>query len=151
MTAVTIRGAEPADMDALSAVFRRSSLSIEADRAHLLAHPEALELAGTAVSEGRTRAAVAGGCIIAFASWLRDGDALELDDLFVDPDWMGQGVGLALVEDVVAQARSLGLRRVQVIANPSALGFYARAGFGGADEIATRFGPAIRMRLELGE
>jgi N-acetylglutamate synthase-like GNAT family acetyltransferase len=151
MSAITIRDAEPADVNGLSAIFRRSSLSVDADRAHLLAHPEALELADTAVTEGRTRAAVAGGRLIGFASWLRDGEALELDDLFVDPDWMGQGVGLALVEDVVARARSLGLRRVQVVANPSALGFYARAGFVGRDETRTRFGPAVRMRLELAE
>lgn len=151
MTTITIRDAEPADMAVLSAVFRRSSLSVDADRAHLLAHPETLDLAGTAVSEGRTRAAVASGRIIGFATWLRDGDALELDDLFVDPDWMGQEVGLALVEDVAARARSLGLRRVQVLANPSALDFYARAGFVAGDEIRTRFGPAIRMHLELAE
>jgi N-acetylglutamate synthase-like GNAT family acetyltransferase len=151
MITITIRDAEPADMAVLSAVFRRSSLSVDADRAHLLAHPETLDLAGTAVSEGRTRAAVASGRIIGFATWLRDGDALELDDLFVDPDWMGQGAGLALVGDVVARARSLGLRRVQVLANPSALGFYARAGFVAGDETGTRFGPAIRMHLELAE
>ena len=46
MTTITIRDAEPADMAVLSAVFRRSSLSVDADRAHLLAHPETLDLAG---------------------------------------------------------------------------------------------------------
>ena len=30
--------------------------------------------------------------------------AVELDDLFVDPDWMRQGAGQALVLDIIALA-----------------------------------------------
>jgi hypothetical protein len=60
-------------MTALRDVFRRSSLSNEADRMNLLVHPDALQLSSLAVAEGRTRAAVADDAIVGFATWLSAG------------------------------------------------------------------------------
>lgn len=79
---------------------------------------------------------------------VRDGRC-ELDDLFVEPDAMRQGVGRMLVEDVVARARAAGARAVDVIANQNALGFYERVGFCVTGRAATRFRDAPRMSLEL--
>src|SRR5262249_56254402 len=93
-------------MGALREVYRRSSLSNDGDRANLLAHPDALELSDLSVREGRTRTAVADDRIAGFATWLRTGDRIELEDLFVDPEWMRRGAGPALGEDLVASARS---------------------------------------------
>jgi GNAT superfamily N-acetyltransferase len=146
---VVIRDAELGDMAALSGVYRRSSLSNEGDRPDLLAHPETLELSDLAVREGRTRAAVAEGEIVGFASWLGAGDAIELEDLFVDPDWMRRGIGRALVLDMIAIARGRGIERMEVTANPHALAFYEKAGFAVYQEVATRFRTAPRMRLDV--
>ena len=151
MPNVLIRDAGPGDMTALRAVFRRSSLSNDGDRPNLLAHPEVLELPDRAVREGRTRAAVADGDIVGFASWLGAGDAVEIEDLFVDPEWMRQGIGRALVLDLIAIACGRGIRRVEVTANQHALAFYEKAGFVVYREEATRFGPAPRMRLDVTE
>jgi GNAT superfamily N-acetyltransferase len=74
---------------------------------------------------------------------------LELEDLFVDPDWMRRGIGLALVADAVATGRARGAARIEVTANPHALAFYGQAGFVPSGSIETRFGPAARMRLEI--
>jgi GNAT superfamily N-acetyltransferase len=149
VTEFAIRAAGPGDLPVLREVFRRSSLSNDGDRENLLAHPEVLELSDLAVMEGRTRAAVAGGRVVGFATWLGAGEVTEIEDLFVDPDWMGRGVGRALVADLVATARSRGVRRIEVTANPHALAFYAKAGFVIGGEAETRFGPAPRMYLEL--
>ncbi|MGN6172171.1 MAG: GNAT family N-acetyltransferase, partial [Streptosporangiaceae bacterium] len=73
----------------------------------------------------------------------------ELEDLFVDPEWMGQGAGRALVQDLVAIARQRGVRRIEVTANPHALAFYEKAGFVVGREVGTRFGPAPRMHLQV--
>ena len=123
MTALTIRDAGPGDMPALRDVFRRSSLSNEDDRMTLLAHPDVLEYPDDGVSDGRTRVADADGHVIGFASWLGTGDVTEIEDLFVDPDWMRRGVGRALVQDLIAQARRRGVRRVEVTSNPHARAF----------------------------
>jgi GNAT superfamily N-acetyltransferase len=149
VTAFVIRAAEPGDITALGDVFRRSSLSNAGDRVNLLAHPEVLEFSDVAVTEGRTKAAVADGRIIGFATWLRAADAIEIEDLFVDPDWMGRGVGRALVFDLIDTARGGGFRCLEVTANPHALAFYEKVGFVARHEVETRFGPAPRMYLDV--
>jgi GNAT superfamily N-acetyltransferase len=149
VTTFLIRDAVPGDMGALRDVFRNSSLSNDGDRMNLLAHPDALELSDLAVTGGRTRAAVADGAIVGFATWLSAGDAIEIEDLFVDPERMGQGIGRALVLDLIAIARGRGVRRVEVTANQHALAFYEKAGFVAGHEVETRFGPAPRMHLEV--
>jgi GNAT superfamily N-acetyltransferase len=149
VTRALIRDAVPGDMTALREVFRRSSLSNDGDRPLLLAHPEVLELPDLAVREGRTRAAEADGVIVGFASWLGAGDAIEIEDLFVEPGLMRQGMGRALVLDLIAIARGRGIGRVEVTANQHALAFYEKAGFVVYREDGTRFGPAPRMQLDI--
>jgi ribosomal protein S18 acetylase RimI-like enzyme len=149
VTSFVIRDAVAGDMTALSGVYRRSSLSNEGDRPNLLAYPETLEFSDLAVREGRTRAAVAEGAIVGFASWLGAGDAFEIEDLFVDPGWMRRGIGRALVLDMIAIARGRGIGRVEVTANQHALAFYEKAGFVVYREVVTRFRTAPRMRLDV--
>jgi RimJ/RimL family protein N-acetyltransferase len=144
-----IRAAVPGDVSALRDVFRRSSLSNDGDRANLLAHPDVLELSDLAVREGRTRAAVADGRIVGFATWLGAGSVVEIEDLFVAPERMRQGIGRALVLDLIAIARGHGARRVEVTANQHALAFYRKAGFVVDHEVTTLFGPAPRMRMDI--
>ncbi|MGH3152242.1 MAG: GNAT family N-acetyltransferase [Streptosporangiaceae bacterium] len=149
MTDFVIRDAVVGDMGALQGVFRRASLSNEGEREVLLAHPEVLELPDQAVTEGRTRAAVAEGGIVGFASWLDAGGAVEVEDMFVDPDWMRHGIGRALMMDLLAMARGRGIRRAEVTGNQHALAFYETVGFTVTGEEQTRFGPALRLALEL--
>jgi ribosomal protein S18 acetylase RimI-like enzyme len=144
-----IRDAVLGDMTALSGVYRRSSLSNEGDRPDLLAHPETLEFSDLAVREGRTRAADAAGAVVGFASWLHAGDAFEIEDLFVDPEWMRRGIGRALVRDMIAIARGRGTGPVEVTANPHALAFYREVGFVVYRQVPTKFRTAPRMRLDV--
>jgi GNAT superfamily N-acetyltransferase len=146
---IVIRDARPADVAAVSDVFRHSSLSNEGDRANLLAHPDTLEWAADPVGDGRTRVAVVEHRVVGFATTSPATDGLELDDLFVDPDWMRHGVGRALVDDVVATARRRNCRRITVTANEHALAFYERVGFVTHGFAETMFGPARRMTMEL--
>jgi len=145
MTTVVIRVAVRDDMLALRDVYRRSSLSNDGDRDVLLAHPEALELSALAVDEGRMRVAVADRRIVGFATLLGS----ELEDLFVDPDWMRRGIGRDLVQDAVELARRRGLERIEVTANDHALSFYRSVGFVFDGIVETEFGPGSRMHLDL--
>jgi GNAT superfamily N-acetyltransferase len=147
--AFVIRDAMPADLAALRDVYRRASLSNEGDRETLLANPDALEFPGLGGDDRRTRVATADGRIAGFATSVPAGDVVELDDLFVDPGWMQQGAGRALVLDAVAIARELGAGRVEVTANPHALVFYGKAGFIAGHEVQTRFGPGLRMHIDV--
>ncbi|MBV9919300.1 MAG: GNAT family N-acetyltransferase [Pseudonocardia sp.] len=135
-----IRRAEPADLDAIRAIFRAASLSNEGDRATLLTHPEVLEFAGDAVAEGRVRVAVL-GAVAGFATFSPGADAWELDDLFVDPAHMRRGVATALVRHLQGEAD---VPWIEVTANPHAMAFYRSVGFVDDGVAKTRFGPAPR-------
>jgi GNAT superfamily N-acetyltransferase len=74
---------------------------------------------------------------------------VELDDLFVEPDAMGRGVGRRLIADVVSRAAAARATSIDVTANPNALGFYERLGFRVTGDVATLFGRGVRMRLDL--
>ena len=144
---VRVRAAMSADISVLSDVFRRSSLSNEGDRASLLAHPDALEFSDVALRGRCVRVAVADDRIVGFATLIATGLVGELEDLFVDPDWMRRGIGRILVRDALENARDQGLKRIEVTANGHALAFYKSVGFVDDGMTETRFGSGYRMHI----
>ena len=146
-TLFRIRWSTLADLPALTDVFARASLSNEGDRDALLAHPEALVLEGDGIAEGLTRVATNGDDIVGFATTVLVDGVLDLQDLFVDPDWMRHGIGRHLVQDAAAIAGQRGFEVIAVTANPHAFFFYDSLGFVADGEIQTAFGPGERMHL----
>jgi GNAT superfamily N-acetyltransferase len=145
---LSIRDARAAEQRSLTELQLRASLHWDAYREQLLAHPDVVELPLDQIEDGLVRVAELGGEVVGFAVLLRSVQgACELDGLFVEPGHMGAGVGRALVEDSMRIARERGASRIEVVANPEAVGFYERVGFTGATEVPTRFGPARRMHL----
>jgi GNAT superfamily N-acetyltransferase len=88
------------------------------------------------------RVAEIDGVLVGFATALPREGYLELEDLFVDPDFMRRGIATALIDDV----KQRGLP-VEVSANEHALAFYTSVGFVEIGTVETLGGPAIRMRL----
>jgi len=144
-----IRPAVPADLPAASDVYRSASLSNAGDRDNLLAHPEYLVLGPERLAEGRTYVAEDNGSLVGFATWLEAGDIFELEDLFVDPGWRRRGIATALVNRIAQVLRARGVERLEVTANPHALGFYRAAGFIDCGVADTVFGAAPRMVLAI--
>ena len=97
-----IRIGVPADLPAASDVYRNASLSNAGDRGNLLAHPEYLTLGRRGLAEGRTHVAEEDGSLVGFATWAQAGRVFELEDLFVDPEWMRRGIATALVKRIAA-------------------------------------------------
>ena len=145
-----IRFARVGEREALEALQWRASLAWEDQRASLLANPDAIVLPVDQLRERRVRVAEVRGDVAGFAVVLpARGRNAELDGLFVEPTaWKG-GIGAKLVGDGARIARRRGARALMVIANPRALGFYEKVGFVEVGRAKTRFGPAIRMRLDL--
>jgi GNAT superfamily N-acetyltransferase len=153
LTIVTIRDAADEDSGALGEVFRRASLSNADDRPALLEHPEFLHYVMPSRRGARCRVAVEVADVprvIGFATTVpRPDGGLELEDLFVDPDRMRQGVGQALIEDAVAFARAAGVDRIEVDGNPHARRFYEAVGFRFQSTVATELGRADRLHLAI--
>ena len=142
-----IRFGVPADLAAATGVYRSASLFNERYRDRLLAHPEYLILGPEGLAEGRTYVAEENGVVVGFATWADTEGAVELEDLFVDPAWMRRGIATALVNRIVDVLGAKGVERLDVTANPDALGFYRAVGFTDCGVTETAFGSATRMHL----
>ncbi len=150
MEHLSTRTATEDDLEVLRAIYRRSSLSNHDDRANLIAHPEALHWAGDGVAERRTRVAVdQDGRVLGFVTVVDIDGGRELEDLFVDPTAMRQGVATLLVRDAVLDATRSGVPWIEVTGNQHAAEFYASAGFVRIGDEQTLFGPAPRLRRDV--
>ena len=144
-----IRLGTAADLAAASEVYRRASLSNAGDRDNLLAHPGYLILGPEGLAEGRTHVAEEDGSVVGFATWAETASASELEDLFVDPGYVRRGIATALVSRIAEVLRARGAERLEVTANPHALGFYRAVGFIDCGVAETALGAAPRMVLML--
>jgi len=141
---VHIRLAHPDERLALEELQRRASLALDEYREQLEANPDAIELPLEQIERGEVLVAEVGGQIAGFAAVVAEDDHAELDGLFVEPEMWRRGVGKALVEEAIHEARRRGLA-LMVVASPTAREFYERCGFALEGESETRFGPALRM------
>jgi ribosomal protein S18 acetylase RimI-like enzyme len=144
-----IRLGTSADLAAASSVYRRASLSNAGDRDNLLAHPEYMILGPEGLAEGRTHVAEQDGSVVGFATWAGTAGTIELEDLFVDPGYLRRGIATALVTCIAEILRARGEERLEVTANPHALGFYRAVGFIDCGVAETEFGAAPRMELAI--
>ena len=78
------------------------------------------------------------GELVGFYSLAGDADKIELDNLWVLPRTMGQGIGRALFAHAVERARARGAPQLVIESDPNAEGFYRRMG-------AQRIGEKIRV------
>lgn len=139
-----IRLAVAEEREQLEALQRRASLALGEYNEQLEAEPEAIQLPASQIERGEVIVAELGDRIAGFAAVIIDEVEAELDGLFVEPDLWRHGVGSALLDIAVHEARRKGLT-MTVIANPSAHEFYEKCGFTVEGDAQTRFGPALRM------
>lgn len=73
-------------------------------------------------------AAVVNETLVAFYTILEANEITSIENLWVLPEYMGQGVGKQLFLHAVAVARDRGYKILQLEADPNAVGFYERMG-----------------------
>lgn len=138
--ALQIRPARADEHEELEELQRRASLASPEYRRQLEAYPDAIHLPPAQIANGQVFVADLGGRVAGFAAVV----AGELDGLFVEPDLWRRGVGRALADAAVHEARKRGYT-LAVIAGPAQRRFYERCGFSVEGDAQTRFGPALRM------
>lgn len=89
----------------------------------------ALRVRSADIELGRVLVAVDGkDRAIGVASVIPEGESADLDLFFVDPPFMGRGMGRVLFEAAVRSARLFGARTLTILADPNAAAFYERMG-----------------------
>jgi GNAT superfamily N-acetyltransferase len=125
---VLIRTAIAGELEALSALCLRSKAHWGYDADFMARCVPVMTLTPERI-EGRHRVAEADGRPAGFAllAPLKDG-RVDLDLFFIEPAYIGSGVGRVLFASTVELARALGFTTLEIVADPNAEGFYSRLG-----------------------
>jgi GNAT superfamily N-acetyltransferase len=129
-TGRTLRLAKSSECGSLSALALRSKAYWGYDPTFLQACRGELTVKPKAAAAGRVVVLIEEDTPLGFYA-LDNGersDEAEISLLFVEPAVIGRGIGRALWEHAVAKARHQGLRRLKVLSDPFALGFYRAVG-----------------------
>lgn len=80
-----------------------------------------------------------------------DNETIILDNLFIDPEFMGKGYGKLLLADALERASDLGSKTIILEADPNAEMFYTRFGFvttgQGETSVPGRFLPIMELAI----
>ena len=147
-----IRPAAPREASLLSELAVRSKSHWGYDADFLAACRVELTVDPRSCDGVRTWVAVRDDRAVGFYHLAGDPPVGELADLFVDPPWIGTGVGRALIEHAIAQGRGLGFERLTLDADPGAEAFYLRAGAERVGQVPSgsipgRLLPRMELRL----
>jgi GNAT superfamily N-acetyltransferase len=82
---------------------------------------------------------------IGWSSLIPRGDVGWLEDLWIEPGWIGKGVGGALFRHTADHARELGATRLEWEAEPHATGFYEKMGAKRLRETKSEWGRTLAV------
>ncbi len=140
-----IRPARPDEAAALSALALRSKGHWGYDAAFLAACRAELTFSPDDLIDALTFVADAPDGPAGFYRLLvQENGVAELDDLFVDPAFIGRGVGKRLWQHAVAQAAALGCTEMTIQSDPFAEGFYRAMG---AERVGERESGSVPGRM----
>ncbi len=151
MTDAAIRPARPEEAAPVSALALRSKGHWGYDAAFLEACRDELTWTPEECLEGRVQAIEADGELAGcYVLDLRAVPEAELDALFVDPPYIGRGIGKRLLDHALNAAASAGCDTVRLDADPDAEPFYAAQGFRRIGSVPSGSVPGrVLPRLEL--
>jgi GNAT superfamily N-acetyltransferase len=126
---LAIRAAQVGEATMLTALCVRSKAHWGYDAEFMRLSAASLRVKSADIALGRVLVAVDGkDRAIGVASVIPDGESADLDLFFVDPPFMGRGVGRVLFEAAVRIAQALDARTLTILADPNAAPFYERVG-----------------------
>ena len=113
----------------LTALCVRSKAHWGYDAEFMRLSASALRVGSADIALGRVLVAVDGkDRAMGIASVIPEGRSADLDQLFIDPPFMGRGVGRVLFEAAARMARGFGATTLTILADPNAVPFYERVG-----------------------
>jgi len=124
-----IRAAQVGEATKLTALCVRSKAHWGYDAEFMRRSAASLRVSSADIALGRVLVAVDGrDRALGVASVIPDGASADLDLFFVDPPFMGRGVGRVLFKAAVQAAFMSDTRTLTILADPNAAAFYERMG-----------------------
>lgn len=133
------RKARPEEAEALTLLAVRSKRSWGYDDAFMSAIAGDMVVRTECLKDEYGIVAEVDGKIAGYAILRLDQDEAYLRDLFVDPVFMGNRVGAALFERMLARAKDHTAERLWLVSDPNAVAFYQRYGLRVISEEASIF------------
>jgi GNAT superfamily N-acetyltransferase len=123
-----IRRAAPEEANLLTALARSAKAHWGYPAEWLELWRDDLTFTPESIREGDVYCAVEAGEIVGVTHLLATPPEGEIDDLWVAPARMGEGIGRALLEHAATVARARGCSRLRIASDPHAEPFYRRLG-----------------------
>ena len=125
---IGLRLARIEEAAALSALCVRSKASWGYDADFMARSLGSLQVKQAAIAAGEIVVAEEAGELLGVAGIAVEGEMADLDLLFVEPAAFKRQLGRLLLDAATAMARKRGARRMTILADPGARGFYERMG-----------------------
>lgn len=125
---IGIRAAHPTDAPRLTAIAHAAKRYWGYSEELMALWDADLTVSLQFIDDHRVFCAVLDGEIVGFYALSRQGEAFELEHMWVDPQHMGAGVGALLFEHAVQTVRSMGGSVLNIVSDPHAEAFYRRMG-----------------------
>lgn len=144
---LSIRAARAGDADALTELALRSKAVWGYDRAFMTACRAELTVTAELIARSAVRVAAAGDAIRGFYALTMERPEPSLEFLYVEPDFIGTGVGARLWKHAVGEARARSLKRFSIDADPNAEAFYLSRGCERTGEVPSGSIPGRKLPL----
>ena len=120
--------AKPQDADALTEIAHAAKRHWGYSERWIESWRDTLTIRAEFIAANVTYCALEDGRAVGFYLLTNESDGLHLDHLWIAPFAMGRGIGRALFEHALAQAKGLGHQTLKIEADPNAEAFYTRMG-----------------------
>ena len=132
-----IRPARPEEEDAINALILRSKAHWGYDEAFMQAAVDDMKLAPNYLHDHWNFILEEDRQMVGIASLIAHEDAVELDNLFLEPETIGKGYGGMMWDFVLDFARRQGFAKLWLVSDPNAAGFYESRGAVKIGEVAS--------------
>ncbi|MEG0851263.1 MAG: GNAT family N-acetyltransferase [Flavobacterium sp.] len=149
---MTIEKAKITDNEILTAITKKSKAFWGYSPEQIQEWDKNLTISQDYIKEHNVYKLTVNNLIIGYYSYVfKDEKEIELDNLFVLPEYIGKGLGKYLVLDFLSRIKDQKAERIILDSEPNAESFYSKMGFVKIGEFETsiknRFMPIMEMKL----
>jgi GNAT superfamily N-acetyltransferase len=134
---VDIRRAGPADGPVLTRIAHSAKRHWHYPEEWIRLWRDALTVTGEFIERHPVYCAERGGEILGFYALVGEGNARQLEHLWVAPEHIGAGIGARLLAHAWALCRADDAKALSIVSDPNAEGFYLKQGARRVGEVAS--------------